>query len=479
MISKLTIEHKLTTGIAAVFVLMAAMGFLELRAVHSAAEQFNVAVDKNIRKIQILNGIVTAQSELVSAQRGIVLAGFAKNGEEFEANKSAFSRNFATIEEGLAAVRPLLVTDESRVLSSAIRDEMAAWQPHYQDVLRLAAAGDIAGAERVRKDFTAPIYGKIAADARRMVELQNELLAAQKASVEASNASSRWTAVVVLVLCFLTGVSMWLLIRHVSLDLRRTAAKLIEGAEQVASAAVQVSSASQSLAEGATEQAATLEETSASSKEVSSTARTNTESCHAAAQLVTRAQRQFEAANASLDQMVESMNEISSSGTRISKIIRVIDEIAFQTNILALNAAVEAARAGEAGKGFAVVAEEVRNLAQRSATAARDTAALIEESIATSQEGRIRVDQVAAAIKDLAVEAGQVKTLVDQVNAGSEEQTRGVEMIERSLSQIEQVTQRSAASAQESASAAHELTSHSQAVNSIVKQLTALVGEGK
>jgi methyl-accepting chemotaxis protein len=239
-----------------------------------------------------------------------------------------------------------------------------------------------------------------------------------------------------------------------------------------------VSSASQSLAEGASEQAATLEETSASSKRVSSTARANSGSCHAAAELVTLSHQRFGAANIALDQMVDAMNQIGSSSHKISKIIRVIDEIAFQTNILALNAAVEAARAGEAGKGFAVVADEVRNLAQRSATAARDTAALIEESIGTSQGGRIKVDQVALAIREIANESLRVKTLVDQVNAGSEEQTHGIELIGGALSQIEQVTLRSAASAQESASSAQELTSQSTALEVIVKQLIAMVGEG-
>ena len=131
--------------------------------------------------------------------------------------------------------------------------------------------------------------------------------------------------------------------------------------------------------------------------------------------------------------MVEKMKEIDDSSNKIARIIKVIDEIAFQTNILALNAAVEAARAGEAGLGFAVVADEVRNLAQRCAQAARDTAGLIEESIVTSRDGNARLDQMAGTVRAMTESAAQVKSLVDEVNMGSQEQARGMEQISRAV----------------------------------------------
>jgi len=163
---------------------------------------------------------------------------------------------------------------------------------------------------------------------------------------------------------------------------------------------------------------------------------------------------------------------------KISKIIKVIDEIAFQTNILALNAAVEAARAGEAGMGFAVVADEVRNLAQRCAQAARDTADLIEGAISKSNDGKVKVDQVAAAIREITVESAKVRTLVDEVNLGSQEQARGIEQIGKAIGQMEQVTQKIAANAEESASAAEELNAQSETLRDVVDRLTALVGGG-
>ncbi|MCC6391421.1 MAG: methyl-accepting chemotaxis protein, partial [Bryobacterales bacterium] len=173
---------------------------------------------------------------------------------------------------------------------------------------------------------------------------------------------------------------------------------------------------------------------------------------------------------------VVAMGEINTQSDKISKIIKVIDEIAFQTNILALNAAVEAARAGEAGMGFAVVADEVRNLAQRCAQAAKDTASLIEESIAKSNDGKVKVDQVASMIRAITEESAKVKTLVDEVNLGSQEQTRGIEQIGKAIIQMEQVTQKTAANAEESASAAEELNAQSETLKDVVERLAAMVG---
>ena len=267
--------------------------------------------------------------------------------------------------------------------------------------------------------------------------------------------------------------------RSVNAALTRAITELTEGAEQVASAASQVSSSSQALAQGSSEQAASLEETSASSEEINSMARKNSENSSGAADLVSTSQRKFIETNQSLDQMVVAMSEINSQSDKIAKIIKVIDEIAFQTNILALNAAVEAARAGEAGMGFAVVADEVRTLAQRCAQAARDTAALIEESISKSNDGKTKVDQVAAAFREITEESGKVKTLVDEVNLGSQEQARGLDQIGKAITQMEQVTQRTAASAEESASAAEELNAQSENLKAVVERLQAMVGGGQ
>jgi methyl-accepting chemotaxis protein/methyl-accepting chemotaxis protein-1 (serine sensor receptor) len=243
----------------------------------------------------------------------------------------------------------------------------------------------------------------------------------------------------------------------------------------MAGTAGRVSASSQSLAQGSSEQASSLEETSASSEQINSMANRNNESSRSAAGLMLESQRKFAQTALALDQMVAAMDEINTHSGKISKIIRVIDEISFQTNILALNAAVEAARAGEAGMGFAVVADEVRNLAQRCAQAARDTASLIEESIVKSTGGKAKVDQVAAAIHAITKESATVKTLVDEVSLGSQEQARGIEHVGKAILEMQLVTQSAAACAEGSAAAAEELGAHSQTMMDIVGQLTAMV----
>ena len=203
--------------------------------------------------------------------------------------------------------------------------------------------------------------------------------------------------------------------------------------------------------------------------------RRNAENSQTAAGLVKETERLVKNGNQTLGQMGTSMRGINASSDKIAKIIKVIDEIAFQTNILALNAAVEAARAGEAGMGFAVVADEVRNLAQRAAQAAKDTASLIEESIATSKEGSTKLQQVSDVIRAITESATKVKALVDEVQSGSQEQARGIDEITRAVQQMNQLTQSTAASAEESASASEELSAQTELTQAVVAQLHDLV----
>jgi len=201
----------------------------------------------------------------------------------------------------------------------------------------------------------------------------------------------------------------------------------------------------------------------------------NADSAKSAAALMEEAAGGVSQANRKLKEMVTSMSEITQSSDRIGKIIKVIDELAFQTNVLALNAAVEAARAGEAGLGFAVVADEVRNLAQKSAQAAKDTAALIEDSMLRSRQGSGRLQEVGNAIAHITESSDAAKALIQQVSAGNEEQARGIEQISAAIQQMEQVVQVSAQKAQENEMSSADLRQQSETLEGIVSRLTTII----
>jgi methyl-accepting chemotaxis protein len=300
--------------------------------------------------------------------------------------------------------------------------------------------------------------------------------ASANAAVADARSATFWTMSILCISVVSGGLLAFFIVRGVNKVLSEAVTELSEGARQITSASGQVSGSSQSLAQGASEQAASLEETSASSAQMASTTRKNSENSQQTAELMRAVTKSVTEANQTLADMTASMQEIGASSGKISKIIKVIDEIAFQTNILALNAAVEAARAGEAGMGFAVVADEVRNLAQRSAQAAKDTAALIEDSILKSTEGSKKLGEVAVSIHGITEGAGKVKVLVDEVEASSKEQAQGIEQISKAVAQMDEVTQRSAATAEESASASEQLNAQSQSLMAVVERLEALVG---
>ncbi len=242
--------------------------------------------------------------------------------------------------------------------------------------------------------------------------------------------------------------------------------------EQIATGAGQVSDASQALSQGATESAGSLEEVAASMNEMAGQVRTSAENADAANQLSSEAQGAAEKGNSRMNDMVAAMDEINQAGQNISKIIKVIDEIAFQTNLLALNAAVEAARAGQHGKGFAVVAEEVRNLAARSAKAAEETAQLIEGSVALTDRGAQMAKQTAVALEEIMDRTTKVSDLLEEIAAAAGEQAQGINEMTTGLTQIEQVTQQNTASAEESAAAAEELSGRAEQMHEMLKKFT-------
>ena len=266
----------------------------------------------------------------------------------------------------------------------------------------------------------------------------------------------------------------------VSSSINRALTEIIEvlsgGADQVAAASRQISAAAQSLADGATEQAAGLQETSSSLEEMASMTKQNADNAQKANVLAATASKVASDGTTAMTRMDKVIQEIHKSSNETAKVIKVIDEIAFQTNMLALNAAVEAARAGEAGKGFAVVAEEVRNLAMRSAEAAKNTANMIEESVKNAVNGVDNANEVSKILEEIVQSVAKTTNLVNEIAAASQEQAQGIGQINMTVAQIDKVTQQNAANAEESASASEELNAQAESMKEIVHSLMVLVG---
>jgi methyl-accepting chemotaxis protein len=259
-------------------------------------------------------------------------------------------------------------------------------------------------------------------------------------------------------------------LRQANLNLNQVMSQLNSAADQMNAGAAQVNNASQSLSQGATEQASALEEISSSLTGLGGQTKTNAANANQANQLSNQAKIAAENGNKQMQEMVAAMGEINDSSQNISKIIKVIDEIAFQTNLLALNAAVEAARAGKHGKGFAVVAEEVRNLASRSANAAKETAQLIEGSVVKVSSGSEIANLTAKALDEIVNNVSETALLINDIAESSNMQAQGISHVNRGLTQIDQVTQQNTANAEESAAAAEELSSQANELLAMLRQ---------
>src|SRR5579871_1016516 len=411
-----------------------------------------------------------------TAMRGVSIFSIQNHPEQVQKSRAMFESSAADMRVVLQEIERTTLAPEEQAAVNEIRSNGDQWLAGFGQFADLSVSGHGDTATELALKTLTPLIDVLQ---KRTAELGRAGKERQQKATESALAAMRWSeglnwALALTVL--LAAAGAFAVVAVLIRMLREIAAGIATGAQEVACASAQVSNASESLAQGSSEQAASLEETSAATQEVNSMAQSNTASSNTTAEIVTESADRFEEANRALKQMVVATGEINASSNKISKIIKVIDEIAFQTNILALNAAVEAARAGEAGMGFAVVADEVRNLAQRCAQAARDTAGLIEDSVQKSREGKLKVDEASKAMQANVAIACKIGAQIDEVSLSSQEQTRGLEQIAKAINQMEQVTQTTAANAEENASAAEELSAQSETFKGIVDRLTAMVG---
>ena len=466
---RLSVTTTLVVGLAVVLGISAAWVTSHL------GNQLDRAINQMARQQMLAGQVSTRVSEIDALERGVAMAMMLQQSSTVEELRQKLNTKEQEARKALEELRGLSGATVSADLQQMTSEFDAAIELHQQ-VVRALNDQKMDVAIATLNTQLLPRLTQLGDRGRHLVDDQARQLSVVGREAETARSVSFLSMLTLGLLCVVVGLAAVFSVHKIQVVLRQTVAELNENARRLANTAGRVSASSQSVSHAASEQAASLEETSASTEEIHSMTKRNAENAESATRKTSEAAHTIKEANLALSQMVVSMNEITTSSNKISKIIKVIDDIAFQTNILALNAAVEAARAGEAGMGFAVVADEVRNLAQRSAQAARDTTQLIEESIIRASEGKDKLDEVARAITVLTNSSLQAKALVEEVYAGSQEQSRGIAQISRTILQMEQLTQQLAATAEEGAAAGQGLASQAQRVDEIVVGLQKLVG---
>lgn len=471
----MTIGKKLMGGSIAMLSLSLLLAVTSFYTTESLGNELSHTASVTSRSLELAGVTSTEAANMLSAERGLLLR-LALGDQE---HAGQLHENFASTAKALDAdMKQLsqLTRDESEEKAHArMTSALAAWLPADAEMWQLCSKQDYQSAFKVYDE-------KVAPQAAQVQKASSDIVASAHANVESSKRlasglalHSRWMQGVLVVLCLVGGMLVILIVRHVSASLTQMSLRMATTADQVIAASQQISTLSSDLARGAGEQAASLEETSASSNEINSMTQKNAEYAQTATAMVGKVAQQVDQANSALEKMVASMNEISGSSKKVAQIITVIEQIAAQTNLLALNAAVEAARAGEAGLGFAVVADEVRTLAQKVSGAARNTAELIAASVTSSNEGSATLNNVADVIRAITDSARSVKEIVQNVNAASQEQARGIEQISGGLTRMERVTQQTARSAQEGSMASQQMDNQARALQDIVSELRSMV----
>lgn len=350
----------------------------------------------------------------------------------------------------------------------------AAWKEYLGNMQRIVDVDqEIGEAERACQEAAEGFEKQM----EQLAEVTSAGISAAQQNALTALASGKMFMLVLLGAGVLIGLAVAsFLTRSITRPIQVALVSQSSSADRTASAAAQVAAASQQLAEGASEQAASLEETGASLEEMASMVKGNADSASKAKSIAGEARAAAEAGVSDLLGMRTAMQEIAASNGEVAKIVRDIDEIAFQTNVLALNAAVEAARAGDAGLGFAVVAEEVRSLAQRCARSAKETSAKIEDAIGKSGRGVQVSNKVAESFDRIAGRTREVDEYVGQIARASDEQARGIQQVTNAVAEMDKVTQANASSAEESASASEELSKEARTMKEAVEALQALIG---
>ncbi|MDI1248960.1 MAG: methyl-accepting chemotaxis protein [Lacunisphaera sp.] len=411
---------------------------------------------------QVSSFLSTSRPEMATAARAS-LAFVGKQIELLQQDQAEMEKLDASLKDEAKTARLAALVAATAAYSSGL-DQIVAAKQARDELVR-------DGINKIAPEFTA----SIAQVSRSLHGYQQEI----EEGVRASQRRNELLVFGITLVGIVTGIGAgWVVVRGATVPIRKIAVVLAGDADRTKLAAASVAEAAHTMADGASQQAASLEESSSALQEMSSMTNRNSESAQSATQLAKEVRQTADAGAADVELMKSSMRDIQASSAEISKIIKTIDEIAFQTNILALNAAVEAARAGEAGAGFAVVAEEVRSLAQRCAAAARETGGKISDSTEKSTQGARMSEKVATNLSAIVERIRRLDEMVAEIAQASREQSKGITQVTEAVSGIDKITQSNAALSQQSATSAEEMKLQAEEVSRAVAELMSLVQDG-
>ncbi len=473
-----TIGKRISFGFASIILIAVALGlfaYSRLIAISTHAQDIVGDALPGVYAIGQVEALVR-QNQVVTYKHVI-----SDSKEEMAQLETEIATVVQQMDKVLANYEKTITRAKDRELFERIKAGFPPFRQARESVLKLSRDQKPKEAFELAKKELKPAYEQLTAAIEAEVTFNKESGDGFAKEIQDAIHSAKTGIWIGLGMAFLVGAGMaFIIIRGTTKVLSSVANSLSEASEQTASAAGQVSSSSQSLAEGASEQAASLEETSSSLEEMSSMTRRNAESTRQCDTLMGEAKEVVGGMAQTTNEMSQAISQIKASADETAKIVKTIDEIAFQTNILALNAAVEAARAGEAGAGFAVVADEVRSLAQRCAQAAKETALKLEESANKANHGVQVTGRVSDSVQQTIANVGKVAELVAGIASASQEQAQGITQINTAVGQMDRVTQSNAANAEESAAAAEELNAQAEAMKDAVNELLRLVdGQGR
>ena len=471
-----TIRRKLFAGLATIVVVYGVSIWLVLLGASSIEERLRDSREVGARRLAAVVDLGRSFEVMFSGEKSQILAAWSGNQPNYDRwvgkVADAATETGATIDTLVRLSRSASERQAANRLATLLND----WLRLHADVIQSIGSQDYLGAQTLSTQKGIPIKEGTRKELAALVAAEETALDAHVSGARAEYARSSRIAMITVLVGLLMAGAWAAAIGRMCRTLGTVTSEMQERARLVLVAASEVAGSAQSLSNGAVRQASAVEETSSAMRDMATMTRRNAEHSDLAAGLMTEVQQRVNDSNQALETMLASMNAIRESSGRVSRIIKTIDEVAFQTGILALNASVEAARAGEAGMGFAVVAEEVRNLAQRSAEAARDTGTLIEESIATTQAGTRNVVLVADSVASITDSVDRTKKLIDDVSSATGQQSDGIDHVMRAIADMEKIAQNTAATAQQNAAAGEELTRHTEQSLESVAQIETMIG---